>query len=63
MSTEKIYHLARKIRPDGAVSPWCAEKPRALNLAKELWTLRIEAATCPACIAAAKTFDSGSTAR
>lgn len=31
MITKKIIHLANLIRDDGAISPLCAEKPRALN--------------------------------
>jgi hypothetical protein len=48
----RVYHFARKIRADGAVSPWCAKSPRAINLAKASWTNRIEAVTCEKCIAA-----------
>lgn len=47
----KVYHKVAFVRPDGAVSPLCAKKPRALNLRRELWTLRWEAVTCPRCLA------------
>ena len=47
----KVYHKAALMRPDGAVSPLCAKKPRALNLRRELWTLRWEAVTCQRCLA------------
>lgn len=53
---EKVHHLARKVREDGAVSPWCAKRPRALNLAKELWTLREEGTTCAKCLKAKQQF-------
>lgn len=46
----KIYHRAKLISSKGDVSPLCAKKPRKLNLAKELWTNRDEAVTCPKCI-------------
>lgn len=52
-------HLAKKIRPDGAVSPLCAMTPRVLNLKVSTWTLRNEAVTCRKCltlIAEAKRF-------
>ena len=43
-------HLAKKIRPDGAVSPQRAKTPRALNLKVATWTLREEAVTCRKCL-------------
>jgi hypothetical protein len=48
----KIYHLARFINVQGGVSPWCYAKPRSLNLARALWTNRLEAVTCPKCLKA-----------
>lgn len=50
--SQRIYHLAHKIRPDGDVSPWCAKKPRTLNLARESWVLDYDRSTCPRCKAA-----------
>ena len=47
----KLCHFAAKIRADGAVSPLCAKKPRALDLTQSTWTLRREAVTCPRCLA------------
>lgn len=46
----KIYHKANLITKDGSVSPLCAEKPRKLNLKKELWTTDDEAVTCRKCL-------------
>ena len=46
----KIYHKAHLIAPDGSVSPLCAEKPRKINLKKELWTLEDSAVTCKKCL-------------
>jgi len=43
-------HKAKLISDNGDVSPLCAKKPRKLNLAKESWTLRDEAVTCPNCL-------------
>lgn len=50
---ERVYHMGAKIATDGSgrVSPLCAKRPRALNLERELWTLRWEAVTCPRCMA------------
>lgn len=45
----KRHHLAAMLAEDGSVSPACASEPRAINLAKETWTLRPEAVTCQAC--------------
>jgi hypothetical protein len=50
IGSRKVYHMAGKVRIDGAVSPLCATKPRVLNLRRELWTLRWEAVTCAACL-------------
>jgi hypothetical protein len=50
----KPYHFADKIRSDGAVSPLCAARPRALNLRRERWTLLKSAVTCKRCIEALK---------
>lgn len=46
----KIYHRAKLISNNGDVSPLCAKIPRKLDLAKELWTNRDEAVTCPKCL-------------
>lgn len=48
----KIIHFAALVDPDGHVSPFCARRPRALDLSKESWTLRPEAVTCKRCRAA-----------
>jgi hypothetical protein len=49
---DRIYHMAKLLRSDGkAVSPLCAEKPRRINLSRELWTIRPEAVTCKRCLA------------
>lgn len=45
----KPYHMAAKMDGEGNVSPLCAVKPRALDLSKELWTVRPEAVTCKRC--------------
>jgi hypothetical protein len=52
----KPYHYGAKMNAEGAkmnaegeVSPLCAKRPRALNLNRELWTLRPEAVTCKRC--------------
>lgn len=46
----RVRHMARAIREDGAVSPLCAKTPRAINMKKESWVLRLEAVTCQKCI-------------
>ncbi len=48
----KVYHKAHLWSKNGHVSPLCAKKPRALNLSRELWTIRDEAVTCKRCLAA-----------
>lgn len=50
----KTVHLASKIDQHGNVSALCFKRPRKIDLSKEIWTLRIEAATCKGCIAAHK---------
>lgn len=45
----KTVHKAGHVRSDGAVSPICAKKPRALDLRRETWTNREAAVTCEAC--------------
>ena len=45
----RIYHMAGKIRGDGAVSAICYTKPMAINLRLASWTNRPEAVTCPRC--------------
>jgi hypothetical protein len=46
---EKIRHRAKLISKNGGVSPLCAKRPKKINLAKESWTIRDEAVTCPKC--------------
>ena len=48
--TTKTIHFARFISQHGGVSPWCATKPRALDLRRSNWTNRREAVTCKACL-------------
>lgn len=48
----KRYHLARFVNAKGGVSPWCAKRPRAINLSKALWTICVEDANCKACLKA-----------
>lgn len=43
----KVVHLAKMIRHDGAVSPWCAKTPRALNLKTSIWRGLV---TCEKCL-------------
>ncbi len=50
----KPIHLIKMVSPEGLVSPVCAEPPRALNLKRETWTLRLQAVTCEACRAKAE---------
>ena len=45
----KIYHKAKLIRGDGAVSALCFSRPRAIDLSKASWTNRDEAVTCEKC--------------
>ncbi len=45
----RLYHLADKTRPDGAVSAACFASPRAIDMKRATWTLRSEAVTCPKC--------------
>src|SRR6267154_360032 len=46
----KPIHYAKLVRSDGAISPLCAKKPRALDLTESAWTIRKEAVTCKRCI-------------
>jgi hypothetical protein len=46
----KVMHLAKMVRCDGAVSPLCAKKPRALDLRISTWTIRENAVTCKKCL-------------
>lgn len=45
----KKYHKAALMREDGRVSALCFRRPRAINLARALWTLQDEAVTCRKC--------------
>lgn len=45
----KVYHRAAKMDKKGRVSALCFPVPQAINLKKELWTLRDEAVTCEKC--------------
>ncbi len=45
----RIRHLARFVDEWGNVSPWCAKKPRALDMKKAIWTNRLDAVTCKRC--------------
>lgn len=47
----KIYHMAGKIRPDGAVSAKCFTRPKPIDLRKASWTFLPEQVTCPKCLA------------
>ncbi|HEV2674177.1 MAG TPA: hypothetical protein VGV37_06505 [Aliidongia sp.] len=46
----RIYHRAKGIREDGAVSALCFTSPRAINMKVATWTIRDEAVTCPRCL-------------
>lgn len=46
----RVYHRAKGIREDGAVSALCFKIPRAINLKAASWTIRDEAVTCPLCL-------------
>lgn len=47
---DTIYHKWRLIRNDGATSPLCADRPRAVDLDIEACVYSTEHVTCPACI-------------
>ena len=51
----KIYHKAGKTNANGDVSALCFPIPHAINLKRELWTLRDESVTCKKCRAAFNT--------
>lgn len=57
-SHAKIRHMAKLIRSDGAVSPFCAAEPKAISMARESWTMRMEAVTCKKCLAVIQAADS-----
>ena len=47
---QTVYHIAKHIRADGAVSALCYKRPRAINLQRgQSWVLEAERATCPKC--------------
>ena len=48
--TMKIVHKAKLVSTTGDVSPLCAKRPKKIDLAKESWTLRDSAVTCPKCL-------------
>lgn len=49
-SPEKIYHEAKHIGPNGEVSPLCRKnRPKAIDLGKEMWTTDPKAVTCEKC--------------
>lgn len=50
MSDLKLVHRAGSVSAVG-VSAYCYEKPHAIKMDRETWTLRDEAVTCPKCIA------------
>ncbi len=50
----RIYHLARRIRGDGAVSALCFKMDWPIDLRHASWTIRFEAVTCPKCRALLK---------
>lgn len=45
----RIYHKARFIRGDGAISALCFKTQRPINLRLASWTNRPEAVTCYRC--------------
>jgi len=53
----KPIHRAKLISQAGNISPFCAETPRKLNLAKESWTNRDDAVTCRKCLSKLKAGD------
>ncbi len=48
----KVYHMAHKLDANGNVSALCFKTPRAINMSRASWTVRIRAVTCPKCKAA-----------
>lgn len=50
-ATRKLYHRGAKIDQKGNVSALCYARPRAINLARESWTITDSAVTCPKCLA------------
>lgn len=47
----KPYHMFHLVSSKGDVSPLCAERPRKINLKRELWTFDKGAVTCKKCLA------------
>lgn len=43
--------MAKLVSNRGDVSPLCADRPRKLNLERELWTFEAAAVTCKKCLA------------
>ncbi len=50
----KKYHNAHLIGQDGSVSALCFTRPRAIDLARALWTTDDDAVTCKKCLRAMK---------
>ena len=47
---QMVYHIAKHIRADGAVSALCYKTPRPINLKRgQSWVLEAKRATCPKC--------------
>ena len=46
----KTIHMADKVNERGGVSAKCFERPRAIDLKRSTWTLRLEAITCRKCL-------------
>lgn len=53
----KPYHLFHLVSSHGDVSPLCAERPRKINLERELWTFDEGAVTCQECLTKIATKD------
>lgn len=45
----KVVHLAALISEHGGVSAACFNRPRKIDLAKELWTICVELVSCDKC--------------
>lgn len=45
----RLYHMAAKMRDDGAVSALCFKRPRAIDIRRASWTIRVSAVTCKKC--------------
>ena len=54
---QKVYHKAKGLRADGAVSALCFANPRAIDITRAMWTITDKFVTCQKCLKIMKRGD------